>query len=119
MDSTLLTDIASGQKVLMNQVESLVKTQEKHSDKLDEISVTLLRNTITVEEHEKRSTNLETQQTADRTRIAALEDAAKDAKSRSKQNRIIFGSIAAAAAGLGTISGLFGQIYQLMKKLGL
>jgi len=114
-NSEILAKLAT---VITNQ-ENQEKVLNKHSDLLEDQGKVLLRNTITVEEHHKRSTHLELRQEALETEVQSLKAEVATAKSNKAYLKDFFVTVGYIAAGLPAIGGVIWGLYQLAQKLGL
>ena len=114
-NSEILAKLAT---VITNQ-ENQEKVLNKHAQLLEEQGKTLLRNTITVEEHHRRSTQLEMRQDSLEAEVNTLKSDFSTSKSNKAYLKEFFVTVGYIAAGLPAIGGVLWGLYQLAQKLGL
>jgi hypothetical protein len=113
-NSEVLSKLAA---IITNQ-DNQQKILDQHSKLLKSQGETLLRNTITVEEHHKRSTNLEMRQDRLESELLLLKSDVATAKSNKQYLKNFFLTVGYFAAGLPAIGGVLWGAYQILKKLG-
>lgn len=100
-----LIDISSAQKELLTNQATQQKILEKNSELLEAQAATLLRNTLTLEEHHRRTSALEEVVELEKNKIATLE-----AKSQKFQGVIDVIKWLSGISGVGTVA------YQILTK---
>lgn len=118
MNEEMFAKILEGQGKISANIDDLKTRVETQGGMLLKQNETLIRNTITVEEHHKRSLYLEQQQDSLIKRIDVLEDGveAKQAVKHFVRDSVKWvGYVGIAVSSLG---GVLTVIYQVFKKLG-
>ncbi len=115
MANEILERLATVAEKLDNQSKLL----DKHSSILEEHGRVLLRNTITVEEHHKRSTSLEVRQDALEIKVEVIKDEVSTSKSNKQYLKDFFITVGQIAVGIPAIGGALWGLYQLLQKLGI
>jgi hypothetical protein len=95
-----LTELSVDQKEILVRLDAAQKMLDKHADLLEKHNETLLRNTITVEEHHRRSLMLEEAQKALELKVTEAEDHVAEVKVLGKWARW-------AALALPAISAIY------------
>lgn len=114
-----LTEIAETQAKIAANQDNDRKLLEKHSEQLAEFSNILTRNTITVEDHHKRSLHLERRQEELESRQDTVENYIKVQKAKKQGVKELFTWVGYIGSGIGAVSGLLWGAYQFLKTLGV
>lgn len=113
-NSDVLTKLAT----IMTNQDNQQKKQDEHSGLLRTQGETLLRNTITVEEHHKRSTQLEHRQDRVEADVEILKTILATSQSNKQYLKDFFITLGYVVAGLPAIGGVLWGLYEIVKKLG-
>jgi hypothetical protein len=114
-----LSEISERQgKILANQ-DNDRKLLEEHSSLLKEHHKVLTRNTVTVEEHHKRSLLLEAEIKRVDADVRNIQDHVDKVQHMGLGVVNFFKGLGAMMAGLSTLGGVLWAIYELAKKIGL
>lgn len=105
-------------KILANQ-DNQQKILDKCTELLEEHSKILVRNTVTVEDHHKRSLHLENRQDEVEDRMEAIETSAKVEEGKRSYLKELAGTIGIWATAITAVSGVLYGLYELAQKLGL
>lgn len=119
MNEEMFAKILEGQGKISANIDDLKSRVDNQAGILIKQGDVLVRNTVTVEEHHKRSLFLEEEQKALAQRIDALEDgveAQKTVKHFIKDLVKWVGYIGIATSATG---GILAALYEIAKKLGL
>jgi len=116
---TKLTEISEKQAEILANQHNDRKLLEKHSDQLDRHSEILVRNTITVEEHHRRSLLLEAEMKRVDNDVESIKSHVSKVQDMGKGAIAILKMTAAGVGGVSTLGGLLWGAYQIAQKLGL
>jgi hypothetical protein len=114
-----LAEVTVTQREILTNQGHVQKLLDKHTEILEEQGKTLIRNTITVEEHHRRSLYLEEEQKALKAEVHSLKTTVETENS----NRAFLKSIVISAGyvftAIGAAGGVLWGIYNFLKGLGV
>lgn len=114
-----LSEIAEGQVRIVANQDNDRKILEKHSEQLQEFSEILLRNTITVEDHKRRSLSLEKRQDKVEVRQDKVEDYLVKEKAKRQGIKEFFTLASYVFSGASAVGAALWGAYQFLKNLGV
>jgi len=114
-----ISEIASAQARIMANQDNDRKLLEKHSEKLENYNIILTRNTVTVEDHHKRSLHLENRQDEVEDRQTKLEQFIATQKAKKQGVKELLSQLGIIVSASTAVGGALWGIFEFIKSLGV
>lgn len=114
-----LSEVTGTQREILVNQASQQKLLERHAEVLEEHGRVLLRNTITVEDHHRRSLYLEEEQKQLKAQVQMLKSTIETENSNRAFLKSVVISIGYMFTALGAVGGVLWAAYKFLKSLGV